>query len=239
MRKSDWPNFGPMAVTLCSTLLCYMVILNQSAANANTVKNAPDLCISAARVAAERTGVPLSVLIAITLTETGRGAETGLEPWPWAVNQAGKGYWYPTAEDAVQFVENQLDLGLRNFDIGCFQLNHRWHSKGFRSTAEMFDPTNNAIYAAYFLTDLYSEKGDWSLAAAAYHSRTPDQADRYQAKYNEIFASLDDLPSLAPDASQSIARINRFPLLQSGLKGNSGSIVPKISNVTPLIGNGP
>ena len=239
MRTSAWPEFGPMIATLCSALLCFLVVFNQSTATANTVQSAPDLCLSAAKVAAERTGVPLSVLVAVTLTETGRGTETGLEPWPWAVNQAGKGYWFPTAEEAVQFVEQQLDLGLRNFDVGCFQLNHRWHSKGFQSTIDMFDPTNNAIYAAYFLADLYSEKGDWSLAAAAYHSRTPDQADRYQAKFDEIFTNLGYLPSFQPDAPQRIERVNRFPLLQAGLKGNSGSIVPQISNVTPLIGNDP
>ena len=95
---------------------------------ASTLQDAPDLCVSAAQIAADRTGVPVAVLMAITLTETGRSSETGLRPWPWAVNQAGQGYWFATLEEAVAFAENQLDLGLRNFDVGCFQLNHRWHS---------------------------------------------------------------------------------------------------------------
>ena len=205
---------------------------------ASTVNSAPDLCYSAAQTASEKTGVPVSVLIAITLAETGRSTDTGFKPWPWAVNQAGEGHWFATADKAIEFAESQLDLGLRNFDVGCFQLNHRWHSKGFRSTADMFDPTSNAIYAAGFLADLYAEKGDWSLAAAAYHSRTPEQADRYQAKFDQIYADLGAAPQTASENPAEL-RINRFPLLQAGAKSRSGSLVPLLTNATPLFGGQP
>ena len=169
----------------------------------------------------------------------GRNTDTGLQPWPWSVNQAGQGHWFKTPEEAVDFVEDQLDLGLRNFDVGCFQLNHRWHSKGFHSTIDMFDPVSNATYAAQFLNDLFAEKGDWSLAAAAYHSRTPDFAERYQAKFDAILASLTDQPFQAATDTPQIQRSNRFPLLQAGVKGNVGSIVPRLSAASPLIGYQP
>lgn len=239
MRPSNLPRVRPWAVPFGLFLLSCSLGQNEGAAIASTLQDAPDLCVSAAQVAAERTGVPLSVLIAVTLTETGRSADTGLQPWPWSVNQAGQGYWFKTPEEAVDFVEDQLDLGLRNFDVGCFQLNHRWHSKGFHSTIDMFDPVSNATYAAQFLNDLFAEKGDWSLAAAAYHSRTPDFADRYQAKFDAILASLTDKPFQAATATPQIQRSNRFPLLQAGLKGNAGSIVPRLSAASPLIGYQP
>lgn len=239
MRLPNLPRFRTWAVPLCLSLLFWTEVHRQGAATASTLQDAPDLCVSAAQIAAERTGVPLSVLIAVTLTETGRSTETGLKPWPWSVNQAGQGYWFATPEEAVDFVEDQLDLGLRNFDVGCFQLNHRWHSKGFKSTIDMFDPVSNAVYAAQFLNDLYAEKGDWSLAAAAYHSRTPDYAEKYQAKFDAILASLTDEPLQAEIATPQIQRSNRFPLLQAGLKGNSGSLVPLFSAAAPLIGNQP
>ena len=208
-------------------------------AAASTPQDTPDLCVAAAQNAADQTGVPLSVLMAITLTETGRATKIGLKPWPWAVNQAGEGYWFASAEEAVQFAEKQLDLGYRNFDVGCFQLNHRWHSKGFTSTIDMFDPTRNALYAAGFLADLYSEKGDWSLAAAAYHSRSPDEAERYRAKYESILAGLTDAPLPQFADAEPAPRINRFPLLQAGLRGNFASLVPVISTGTRLIGAQP
>ncbi len=208
-------------------------------AAASTAQATPDLCISAARHAADATGVPLAVLLAVTLTETGRTTENGLTPWPWAINQAGEGHWFPTPQEAVQFAENQLDQGLRNFDVGCFQLNHRWHSKGFTSTIDMFDPDRNALYAAHFLAELYAEQGDWSLAAATYHSRTPDKADRYRTKFDTILAGLSDLS--LPRSADTIAapRVNLFPLLQAGRKGNSGSLVPLITSETRLIGDQP
>ena len=199
----------------------------------------PALCRSAAQKAAHDTGVPLPVLLAITLTETGRKTGGVLQPWPWAINQDGKGHWFSTPEDAVQFAESQLDLGLRNFDVGCFQVNHRWHSKGFRSTEDMFDPASNALYAARFLADLYTEYGDWSLAAAAYHSRTPEFANRYRAKFDTILAGLSDQP-LPPDAPQPLVpRVNRFPLLQAGLRGSSASLVPLGEGGMRLIGAQP
>jgi Transglycosylase SLT domain len=209
------------------------------AATARAARDAADLCYIAAQNAAVQTGVPLQVLLAITLTETGRSTDKGLRPWPWAINQAGDGHWFPTPEEAVKFAEDQLDLGLRNFDVGCFQLNHRWHSKGFTSTIDMFDPTSNALYAAQFLSDLYSEKGDWSLAAAAYHSRTPEQAEGYKAKFSAILAGLSDEPVQDDVDAPSPPRINRFPLLQAGLSGGSASLVPLGTAGVRLIGGAP
>ena len=218
-------------------LLCFAQHVTMAAARA--AQDAPDLCIVAAQNAADQTGVPLDVLIAVTLTETGRTTENGLRPWPWAINQAGEGHWFPTPEEAVEFAEDQLDLGLRNFDVGCFQINHRWHSKGFRSTIDMFDPNSNALYAARFLADLYAEQGDWSLAAATYHSRTPDEAERYRTKFDTMLAGLTNQPLADHLETVAAARINRFPLLQAGLPGNSGSLVPLVSTGMRLIGTLP
>lgn len=239
MGEQTWTRVPLVVATCVIAAMVYLTVEAQGAANASSSQGDAQLCLSAAQVAAKKTGVPLSVLIAVSLTETGRSTEFGLKPWPWAINQAGKGYWFESPEDAIKFAENQLDFGLQNFDVGCFQLNHRWHSKGFVSTSDMFNPVRNALYAAHFLADLFSEKGDWSSAAAAYHSRTPDQADRYKAKFEDILAGLGgELPLTANPVIAHI-RTNRFPLLQAGLKGHSGSIVPQISISGPLIGNYP
>jgi hypothetical protein len=212
---------------------------SEAVATARATPDAADLCNIAAQNAADQTGVPLPVLMAITLTETGRSTETGLKPWPWAINQAGEGHWFSTPEEAVDFAETQLDQGLRNFDVGCFQLNHRWHSKGFTSTIDMFDPTSNALYAARFLSDLYAEKGDWSLAAAAYHSRTLEHADRYQAKFDAILSGLSDQPLQDFVDAPQVPHVNRFPLLQAGVRGTSASLVPLVSGGVRLIGGSP
>ena len=58
-------------------------------AAAQPVAAQPDLseiCDSAALQAAKVSGVPISVLKAISLTETGRKRDGAFRPWPWTVN---------------------------------------------------------------------------------------------------------------------------------------------------------
>ena len=54
----------------------------------------------------------------------------------------------------------------------------------------MFDPDAGAAYAAQFLKSLYAERGDWSAAAGAYHSQTPERAGVYRARFDRILAGL-------------------------------------------------
>ena len=44
--------------------------------------------------------------------------------------------------------------GVRNIDVGCMQVNLRYHPKAFKSLGQAFDPRANAAYAAGFLRKL-------------------------------------------------------------------------------------
>ncbi|AAV93495.1 lytic transglycosylase domain-containing protein [Ruegeria pomeroyi] len=156
------------------------------------------LCDQAARSAANRHGVPLDVLRAITRVETGRRSDGQLAPWPWTVNMEGTGHWFPTEFAARKFVFERFKSGARSFDVGCFQINYRWHSQGFSSIEEMFDPERNADYAARFLNDLFGELGSWSAAAGAYHSRTQSLADAYASRFDRTRAALGEGPMPNP-----------------------------------------
>lgn len=206
------------------------------------------LCDSAAVQASRETGVPISVLRAITLTETGRSRNGNFRPWPWTVNMEGAGVWFDNADEAKAYVFRHHARGARSFDVGCFQLNFRWHGQGFSSIEEMFQPLANARYAAGFLSDLYSEMGDWSKAAGAYHSRTPRYANRYRARFDRIRARIDGEPppettvseaeiaaatqaelpeDPAPPTEEPAVRVNTFPLLQANVRPSGlGSLVP-------------
>lgn len=206
---------------------------------------APDLCEQAAAAAAAQSGVPADVLLAVTLTETGRNTSGTLRPWPWTVNVSGEGHWFATARDAVDFAVQAQAEGKTNFDIGCFQLNYRWHNTAFPSVSAMFDPTENALYAARFLSDLYVQHGDWATAAGAYHSATQKHAKRYRARFDAILAGLSHKPQDAEPrqiASLNLNEIplstreNRFPLLNGGV-GSVGSLVPLQTGGRRLIGN--
>ena len=193
--------------------------------------NPADLCQSAAGAAAAETGVPGNVLVAITLTETGRSLDGRLQPWPWTVNEGGEGHWFPDRATAERFAEELLRAGKTSFDVGCFQINYRWHGEAFEGVAAMFDPDRNARHAARFLTDLAAEGGSWSDAAGAYHSRTEALAARYRTRFDTILASLEGgVPAPAPGGAaraQAAGSGYSHPLLQAREAPRTpGSLVP-------------
>lgn len=187
----------------------------------------PDLCRAAAVEAARRHGVPEDIMLAITLVETRRRTDGVAGPWPWTVNIAGEGFWFDTRRAALAKAEAALAGGQRSFDVGCFQLNFRWHGAGFPSIDAMFEPALAADYAARFLHDLFAESGDWMRAAGHYHSRTPDHSARYRRM---VAAALESdamaggaytAPSFAEPAAPA-SRRGAGPLLASA----AGPLIP-------------
>jgi hypothetical protein len=197
---------------------------------ANSRSNPQALCLDAAAKAAADTGVPYDVLVAIATVETGRNDQ----PWPWTVNFGGEGHWYDSAEEAANGVDQALREGATNIDLGCFQLNYRWHAAAFGSVEDMLDPARNASYAAEFLSQHYEKTGDWALAAAAYHSATPEYATAYQSKFEAAYQRL----STGTDTVETPPkeRRNGFPLLVAGAAGLNGSLFSSPTGGRPLIG---
>ena len=200
-RTGPSPAIGPLPVrhrALCWTagILSGCLILIALSTSSRAAPSGPaaeaiaSICDQSGTRAAKATGVPLAVLRAISLTETGRKLGGRHRPWPWTVNMEGKGIWFDTRAEALAYVRKHFARGARSFDVGCFQINYRWHGKAFRSIEDMFEPDLNALYAGRFLRTLFSEKGDWPRAAGAYHSRTPKYATRYAARFTRILARL-------------------------------------------------
>jgi hypothetical protein len=207
------------------------------------------LCDAAALQAAEESGVPVSVLRAIALSESGRKLSGEMRPWPWTLNEGGKGSWFESRDAALDHLRAVLLTGARNVDVGCFQLNHRWHSESFATLDQMIDPLANARYAAGFLARLHDESGDWSIAAGAYHSRTPEHATKYRSRFDAILASLPDAASFPTGTNRAPPgiRSNPYPLLQAGPQGAGGSLFPPNAGgaqhmltvpLSPLFGKG-
>jgi hypothetical protein len=158
------------------------------AAGASDGLGPAELCERAIVNGARRGGVPVEVLHAVALTETGKKQDGRLRAWPWAINREGKGHWFDSYEEALAFAKRSLAEGRRSFDVGCVQINYRWHGHAFPSIEAMFDPEWTATYAAQFLRTLYEERGDWAAAAGAYHSLTPELAQKYSARFRTLLA---------------------------------------------------
>jgi soluble lytic murein transglycosylase-like protein len=116
--------------------------------------------------ASDRYGVPLGVLYAVGLTESGR--KESLQPF--AMNIEGRPYFAASREEGIRKFEAARAEGARLIDIGCMQINWYFHGEAFRSVATMFDPRLNVDYAARFLTTLRKQEGNWTLAVARYHA---------------------------------------------------------------------
>lgn len=164
-------------------LVALFVLTTVWPATALSARSAADtmaICRNAAIAAADRHGVPRKVLVAITLVETRTRREGISGPWPWTVNVAGKGAWFDSRAGALLHAQRALTRGQPSFDVGCFQLNYRWHGQHFASIDQMFEPGPSGDYAAQFLKSLHAETGDWIKAAGLYHSRTSRHAKRYR-----------------------------------------------------------
>ncbi len=142
------------------------------------------LCRQAVDAAERGHAIPQHLLSAIALVESGRkDPETGsFSPWPWAVNAEGEGHFYATKAEAIAAVRAMQARGVSSIDVGCLQVNLMHHPHAFASLDQAFDPNANADYAAQFLTQLHAQTGDWTRAAAQYHSMTPELALAYQRK---------------------------------------------------------
>ena len=228
-------------------LLASLIFAITTSANAST--EGAETCDRVAHIVANETGVPVNVLLAITRTETGRSRSGKLSPWPWTVNMEGKGVWFDSYQEALNYVKSHHKAGARSFDVGCYQLNYRWHGQHFTDIEHMFDPTANARYAADFLSRLYAETNSWDDAAAAYHSRTPKYADKYKARFKRIMAQLPNQAVMPVKAvkkvkplmrTANVIRENNFPLLQRSSSGGSmGSLVPlSFGNGRSFLSNG-
>jgi len=138
-------------------------------------------CLMAARQAAAAEGIPPDLLVSIALAESGRTQKGATVPWPWTVNSEGRGWWFETKQAAIAQVRRLQGQGHRSIDVGCFQVNLRWHQDAFASLDQAFDPPANAAYAAQFLAELRRAFGLES-ATGRYPSATPALSARYRAR---------------------------------------------------------
>lgn len=122
-------------------------------------------------------GVPLGVLYAVGMTESGNKGSLH----PYALNIAGKSVITYSRDDAMRQFRWARLKGTKLIDLGCMQVNWYYHGSNFASPEEMLDPQTNIIYAAKLLNELKASEGSWTAAVARYHAspRIPQEQRRY------------------------------------------------------------
>jgi hypothetical protein len=130
-------------------------------------------CLSAAREAEVRNGLPPGLLVAVALAESGLHA--------YALNIGGRSYFPDTSEAARRLVAGARPN--QSIMAGCVQVNARVHAA--RSDWPL-DPARATDWAARHLRAKYDGTGDWGDAIRAWNGGSPRTRDelvcRVQAK---------------------------------------------------------
>ena len=151
------------------------------------------LCFLAAAKVEKEFGIAKHLLFTIVSVESGQWdyKREQFMAWPWTVNAQGKGYYLKTKEEAVAKVIELQNRGIKSIDVGCMQINLKYHKDAFTNIEDAFDPQKNIEYGAKFLRKLYSSRGqDWNRAVMAYHSKDPVRGRKYKLKLNSRYEQL-------------------------------------------------
>lgn len=148
----------------------------------------PDDCERSIRSAERKYNLPPYLLAAIALTESGKNGK----PSPVAMNIGGRSYYASDTAEMQEVVARNGGQGA-SIDVGCVQINLRWHAGRFKDWRSLLIPSYNAEYAALYLSELFREYGSWNAAVGAYHSRTKWRSANYAClvsrRWSQIFGS--------------------------------------------------
>lgn len=126
------------------------------------------------RVIAAEYEIPYTILYAIALAESGMGSNDNSirRPWPWTLNVAGRGYFYPSRQAAWDALNSFIARGERSIDIGLMQVSWKYHKDKLGNTQQALDPYHNLRVAAVILQDCFKQRRDWWASVGCYHSPT-------------------------------------------------------------------
>lgn len=202
-----------------------------------------DVCLGAIFDAQLRHNIPDNLLLAIGIQEAGREVNGRLTVWPWTANTNGKGAFFETKAALEAWVRTAQAQGTRSIDVGCMQVNQRWHAQEFASLEAATEPLTNVDYAARFLRSLYQQTGDWWEAAGRYHSSTQEFKDIYLQKLtqNQLLANTQierfAIAGAAPAAPQQQAQTQPSFNWSAEMTGSAPTALRQIHSIysaTPL-----
>lgn len=143
-----------------------LALFTSSVGIGGALASAPNVCEREMASAAKVHGIPLGVLYAVGLTETGRKGSLH----PYTLNVEGKSLFASDIREAMAHFQQARQQGAKLIDVGCMQINHYYHGTKFASVQAMFNPADNVEYAARFLKELRAREGTWTMAVARYNA---------------------------------------------------------------------
>ena len=138
-----------------------------------------------------QTDIPKGLLLGIGKAEAIRKINNKYIIWPWTINHAGKSMFFDTKKQMRKYVFKNIKRNDFNIDVGCMQINIKWHKNNFKKIDDMFEVSPNISYAASFLLQLKKKHGSWDKAIKHYHSSDPKKNIPYLIKVKSFWKRLE------------------------------------------------
>ncbi len=176
---------------------------------ANQLIAKDDLCTKIIKKTEINLKIPENLLLSIALTESGRKVGEDFFPWPWSINVKGKGYFLKNKQQLISFAKNNLEKKIKNFDLGCMQINYYYHGHKFNNITEMIEPESNVLWSGKFLISLKGKHKTWDEAISRYHSNTKWRKKQYLAKVMNNWAFVGKTKNIALNTEENKQRKNK------------------------------
>ena len=139
-----------------------------------------------------QTDIPKGLLLGIGKAEAIRKINNKYIIWPWTINHGGKSLFFDNKEQMKNYVFKNLKRKDFNIDVGCMQINIKWHKNNFKKISDMFEVNPNISYAASFLKQLKNKHGSWDKAIKHYHSSDPKKNNPYLIKVKSFWKKVEN-----------------------------------------------
>tara|TARA_Y100000022_G_scaffold194809_1_gene199678 strand:+ start:870 stop:1793 length:924 start_codon:yes stop_codon:yes gene_type:complete len=169
-----------------------------------------DLCTKIIKKTEINLKIPENLLLSIALTESGRKVDNNFFPWPWSINVKGKGYFLKNKQQLISFAKNNLEKKIKNFDLGCMQINYYYHGHKFNNVTEMVEPESNVLWSGKFLVSLKKKHKTWDEAISRYHSNTKWRKKQYLAKVMNNWTFVGKTTDIALNTEEKNQRKNKI-----------------------------
>ena len=169
--------------------ILFVLSMNETYADNNTKLN---LCENTIESLEIQTDIPKGLLFGIGKAEAIRKIKNKFVIWPWTINHAGKSMFFDTKKQMRNYVFKNLKRNDFNIDVGCMQINIKWHKNNFKKISDMFEVNPNISYAASFLHQLKNKYGSWDKAIKHYHSSDPKKNKPYLIKVKSFWKKVEE-----------------------------------------------
>ena len=172
------------------------------------------LCENTIESIETQTDIPKGLLLGIGKAEAIRKIKNKFVIWPWTLNHAGKSMFFDTKKQMRNYVFKNLKRNDFNIDVGCMQINIKWHKNNFKKISDMFEVNPNISYAASFLQQLKNKHGSWDKAIKHYHSSDPRKNNPYLIKVKSFWKKVENTKIIKVEANKikSLKKINETSL---------------------------